>query len=291
MRSKAEFIVRGFKELEVGLNPTSRLGKQIDVYLDRKGILPQVIEPDHPLFQTAVEAQRDLNQVAFALTQLMPIVPRSELNKRLRKLVEDNVLPQDSPDRSPGRDAQCELFVGALCARAQLEPVFDESPDLRCRICDQTFGVAVKRIKAPPERFDERFKQRMREAAEQIGTSGVPGVIVTDISQSLNSTNWRVPLEFSDPGFDSAWTANMSRVTARFAAPLIDWTRGKNVRGVILLNHILRYTPTQVWRMELLGASIPLSPSNQRRRREFELFDTKFQQALCNPGDFSRGVS
>jgi len=108
----------------------------------------------------------------------------------LRRLVGDKVLPQDDPDQSPGRDAQCELFVAALCLKAGLKPVFNESPDVRCEMHNQIFGVAVKRIKAQPERFDRRFEQRMRQAARQIANSGLPGIIAADISQSLNPTNW-----------------------------------------------------------------------------------------------------
>ena|SRR5687768_16786189 len=79
MQDRATSIIRRFEELELSLNPSSRLAKQIDVYLDRKGILPEFIEPDHPLVQTAVEAYRDLNQVAFALTELRQIVPGQKL--------------------------------------------------------------------------------------------------------------------------------------------------------------------------------------------------------------------
>jgi hypothetical protein len=83
----------------------------------------------------------------------------------------------------------------------------------------------------------------------------------------------------------------MMRFKNRFEKPLLDWTRGKDVRGVILIDHFLRCPPTRVWRMELLGSSINLCPFNQRRRREFELFDTQFKYALCNPGEVPLGIS
>jgi hypothetical protein len=288
MKSIAATILREFEGLGVKLDPASRLAKQINVYLDPKGTLPQIIDPAHPLLKTAVEAHRDLNQVAFALTQLLPVVPRDEMKKQLRRLVVDNVLPQDNPERSPGRDAQCELFVAALCVRARLDPVFDESPDLRCKLANQVFGVAIKRIKAPPERFVDRFKERMREAAEQVAKSQLPGIIVTDISQSLNPTNWWVPIEFSDSKFDYAWSVEMTQLKGKFEKPLLDWTRGKNVRGVILIDHILRCPPTGAWRMELRCSSISLCPFNQRRRREFELFETQFARAISDPGSLKR---
>jgi len=276
MQKRATFIIQTFQQLEVTLNPASRLAQQVDVFLDRKQILPRFIEPDHPLFQVAIEAHRDLSQITFSLNELLPFVPRKELKTRLRRLVQDNVLPQDSPTRSPGRDAQCELFVAALCAKAQLQPVFDESPDIRCILAKQALGVAVKRIKSPPEHFDDRFEQRMREAAEQVEKSGVPGIIVTDVSQSLNPTNWRIPIQVSDSEFDAAWRAEMVRLKTRFEKPLQEWTRGRNVRGVILIDHKIRCSPMKVWQMELYSSPLNLSVVNQRRRREFELFYDHF---------------
>ena len=80
--------MRKFEEQGLASHPASWLARQIDVYLDRKRALPQNIEPDHPLFQTAVEARRDLSQIAFALTQLMPIVPSVEMKRQMHRLIE-----------------------------------------------------------------------------------------------------------------------------------------------------------------------------------------------------------
>jgi hypothetical protein len=275
--------MRTYEQFGVPLNRCSRLGKQIDVYLDEKGTLPQVLEPEHELFDTAVEANRDLNQIAFALMQLAPRIPREEMGARLRKLLVDNVLPQDDPDHSPGRDAQCELFVAGLCVKAGFEPVFNESPDIRCNLASQTIGVAVKRIKAPPERFNRRFEQRVREASRQIVNSGLPGVIVADISRSFNPTNWRVPLEVSDSKFDFAWGADTNRLIDRYTPQLLEWTRAKPVRGIILIDHVVRCHQTEGWRMELSGRSLNLCPFNERRRREFQEFDRRFMGAVCSP--------
>lgn len=106
MKERAEIIIRASHELGIPLYPSSRLGRQIAFYVDRKKVSPQFIEPDHPLHNTGVEAYRDLNQIAFAPVQLQTVVPTEELKRRLRKLDEDNVLPQNSPERSPGRRAR-----------------------------------------------------------------------------------------------------------------------------------------------------------------------------------------
>ena len=283
MKNVIELIKSRLDELGFHLNPTSRLGKQINVYVDPKGTLPQILEPNHELFQTAVEGERDLKQVAYALKHLVGFPPE-ELRKRLRLMVADAVLPQDSPQDSPGRDAQFELFVAAACVKGGLVTVFDEKPDLRCDFSGISLGVAIKRIKAPPETFENRLQQRVREAGRQIEESGIPGVIVADISQSLNPTNWRIPLEVNDARFDAAVRSNWKSFRSRFEHSLTVWTKGKPVRGIVLLDHVLRSLPNDVWRLELSFWSKCLSPHNQRRRREFERFDTCISEALMNPG-------
>jgi hypothetical protein len=286
MKEIAKTILRVFKELDVPLNPASRLFKQIDVYLDPKGILPQIIPPDHPLMPTAVEAERDLKQIGFALRQLLPIVPREEMRARLRRVVSDNVLPQDNPEQSAGRDAQCELFVAALCASARLDPVFDESPDIRCKLPGQTFGVAVKRIKSPSERFDEAFKKATRVGAGQIARSQLPGIIVADVSQSRNPTNWWVPMEVSDFQFNLAWRNAMDWFEDRFKPWLLERTRGKNVRGLILIDHIPRCLPKGEWCLELRAwpVNLWLRDHHKRRHSEFELFYTRFNSVISDGG-------
>jgi hypothetical protein len=281
----AKIILRGFEETGVKLPTTSRLARQIDAYLDPKGKLPQILEPDHALFQTAVEAKRDLPQVAFALRQLLPVIPREELKKRLNSLIDDKVLPQENPERSPGRDAQLELFVAALCMRARLDPVFDESPDIRCKLAGQSVGVAVKRIKSTPKRFAHSLKDHVRKAAAQIEKSGLPGIITADISQSLNPTNWRVPQEMSDASFDSACNARVRSFRSQFERQLPDWTEGKGVLGVIFIDSILRSHGTRGWTFELFPSSMHLCPFNARRRRLFESFDAQFRRAVLNPGE------
>src|SRR5436189_5188364 len=102
MKKRAALILAAFNDLGVRLHPSSRIAQQLDTYLDPRGILPQFIEPDHQLFPTIVEAQRDLNQIAFALGQLMPVVPKEEIKLRLYRMVQEHVLPKDNPTKSPG---------------------------------------------------------------------------------------------------------------------------------------------------------------------------------------------
>jgi hypothetical protein len=176
-------------------------------------------------------------------------------------------------------------FVAALCMRARLDPIFDESPDIRCKLAGQSVGVAVKRIKSSPKRFAHSLKDNVRKAADQIEKSGLPGIIIADISQSLNSTNWRVPQEMSDARFDSAWNARVRSFQSAYEGQLLDWTEGKGVLGVIVIDSILRSHVTRGWTFELFAFSMHLCPFNARRRRLFKSFDSQFQRAVLKPGE------
>lgn len=284
MKTVSTIILEGYKALGLELKPTSRIAIQIDSYLDKRGVLPQILEPDHPLFQTALEALRDLNQIGFSLDQLLPVCPADELARRFSKLLQDNTLPQDSPTKSPGRDAQLEVFIAALCARAGLAPVFDESPDIRCNLNGDVIGIAVKRIKSTPDRFPDRLRERVREATKQIERSKLPGIIAVDISQSLNPTNWRVPMEVSDAHFTAIFHATAARFRARFEKSLLESTAGTGVRGMVVFDHVPRCAPNGKWHFELMCWTINLCPFNQRRRREFDAFDRRFSYAVNHPG-------
>src|ERR1700759_897679 len=46
MKETAALIQMQFQKLGIPLNPTCRLARQIDAFLDRKGVLPQILEVD-----------------------------------------------------------------------------------------------------------------------------------------------------------------------------------------------------------------------------------------------------
>ena len=103
------------------------------LFFDKDGLPRGTITPADPAHDSAVEAQRDLNQVAF----IFDVIPETELANQVEKLqlvLNDPVLPQDAERASTGRDTQSELFAAAICWNAGLLPVTLDEPDVRC-IC------------------------------------------------------------------------------------------------------------------------------------------------------------
>lgn len=284
MKKLAATILSKFAELGVRVPPNSRLAVQANAYLDPKEELPEIIQPSHPIFATAVEGQRDLRQVAFILDQLWSVVPHDDLRKRLQQIIGDPVLPQDSSVKSFGRDVQCELLVAAICSRAKLDPVLNESPDVRIIIDGQTFGVAVKRIKSE-NRFEEQFTKHFRKAVQQISASRLPGIIVIDINRSLNPGNIPVGQQITVVSFDHMFGADLRQLVKSLRDDMLRRTKGTLVRGIIFLDHHVRNDKQQGWGLELGAIGTDLCPYNQHRRREFENFEARFSKAIINPGD------
>ena len=282
MKRIAARVLRELAELGVRVDPSSRIAQQANSYLDPKGILPQIIEPDHCLFQTTLEAMRDLKQIAYILQRLRDAVPQGVLAARLKRLVEDNVLPQDTRGNSFGRDVQCELFVAALCQQARLFAELHESPDVRCRIGRQTLGLAVKRIKSV-DHFEERFEQHFRKAVVQIVESRLPGIVVVDISRSGNPANWRVPPNVSSEQLYCGVGSVMDRVEVRFRQHMLHWVKGSTVHGFILLDHHVRQDAIGGWGQDLICRCYNLCPYNRSKRKCFEAFAASFGRSVQRP--------
>jgi len=87
----------------------------------REGTTPQFIPTDHPQFEIAREAVRDLLQLGFIFDELIPKYVPVDMKGRLKRVADDPALPQDNLQDSRGRDMQWELFVGAMCAKAGME--------------------------------------------------------------------------------------------------------------------------------------------------------------------------
>jgi hypothetical protein len=108
----------------------------------------QYIPRDHPKFEVALEAERDMQLLGYVFDQLNTLSPGKELLTRIRKAVKDFALPQQDRGNSAGRDAAFELFVCALCKSQSLTPVEWEEPDITCVLDRTKFGIAAKRVKS-----------------------------------------------------------------------------------------------------------------------------------------------
>lgn len=234
------------------------------------------LEPNHPQFNLALEAVRDVQMMGFVFDQFVDCEPEDVLRSLLRRAIKDSTLQEQDLENSAGRNAQCELYVGAICKKAGMSPLFIE-PDVQCTVGDIQYGIAVKRIKS-----ESQIEKHVRKASHQIENAGTPGHIVLDVSMAFNRDNQRLV------GIGDAELARAHRLTRfQFGDDYFDriktWVQGRDVRSVILIDHFVHQHPIDGWGLDSFTFFISLSPDNQRRHREFEAFRKQFIGGLATP--------
>lgn len=265
------FVVERIQQMGCDTCGHSRYGRM------RSVLSNGTIEPDHADFAIVLEALRDARLMEFALGQLEGKIPASVLRSLVQKAIQDSTLPQEDLQTSSGRDTQAELYVAAVCQKAGMSPVFDE-PDIRCTLDGgSAIGIAVKRVKS-----ESQIEKHIRKAARQIEGTGIPGHIAIDVSLVFNRENEHLI------GVGDAELTRVHRVTRKrfgddYFQRIKGWMRGRDIRSVILIDHLVRQHPVDGWGFDSLAYFIPLSPDNQRRHRDFEKFRSQFVSGLATP--------
>ena len=145
-RSRAEqalFVVDTIRALGIEPHPQSRLMQMYRVLTDAT----HIIQPNDPRFETALEAERDMQVLGFIFDHTNARRGLGDLRTRVRRLLDDSVFPQDNLGRSTGRDVQFELFIAAVCQSVGLTPVNYVEPDVTCTVDGFLMGIAAKRLK------------------------------------------------------------------------------------------------------------------------------------------------
>lgn len=266
----AQNVLQYFRDCGCKINPSSRFGHITRIL--EKGY----VSPDHPDFNIAQEAVREVQQMDFIFRELSSIQQDKTLKDKVKKLIKDSVLPEEGDEHSFGRDAQCELYVAAICQKAGLHPVLVE-PDIQCALGSIQYGIAVKRLKS-----DKQVEELVRKAVNQIEGCGLPGHIALDVSLAFNRDNQKL-INVSDRQIDRAYKQARQRFGDDYYKRFKSWARGREARSVILIDHFIRQHPENGWTLDSFKFFINLSPDNQRRTREFDQFRRTFEFGLATP--------
>jgi hypothetical protein len=171
----AAWVVEQVRALGMSPNPASRLERMRRVL--ERGLVPF----DDPQFLIALEAMREVQELAFVFGQAGGHLGAPKYLALVKDLLKDSVLPQDDRQKSPGRDAQFELYLAATCQHGGLSPVGYEEPDITCTVDGVKFGIAAKRLKSGTS---SAVREHVKKGADQIKRAGTPA--------SLPSTSpWR----------------------------------------------------------------------------------------------------
>jgi hypothetical protein len=263
----ASFVIDTIRALGIELHPQSRLMRMHHVLTKNKGM----IHPDDPDFETAVEAERDMQLLGFVFDQANASDTFGQL---VRTVVYDSVLPQDDRRQTRGRDFQFELFVAAVCQSAGLVPVEHAEPDVTCTLDGTTFGVAAKRLKS-----FSKLERRLRAAAKQIQRTNLPGVIAIDTCVALNPDNRRIITPIPDHEFGIRYKAAFDRFLAAYHLKIRDWV-GKGVLGIVFHDHQVRLHTDREWGLASMTMRLATDQDNDEDVRQFDRFASRYVNGL-----------
>lgn len=269
----AEFVIERIKALDFYVNSQSRFMKMHRVCTNSAGF----IQPNDPEYETALEAVRDLQVLAFVFEQADIHSTDDEFQRLVKNALNDSLLPQEDRNNSNGRDSQFELFVAAICQNAGMLPILREEPDVTCHAGDIKFAIAAKRIKNVA-----RLEKHVRKAANQIKKTGLPGIIVLETSLALNLNNRRLTIPIPDEIFGPLYSEAINCFVKGFYDKIQQWINKKNVRGIIIHDQQVRFQSNGDWSLEGITKFINPARKNNCRKRDFAIFRKQYKAGLPN---------
>lgn len=277
----ASFINDYIESFGLKINPSSRIGQMHRFFCSADGGPASPIGKDDPKLDQALESMRDARQLEFIFDYLNVTTDMKDLRTRLKILLKDSVLPQDDKMKSKGRDRQTEFYVYAVCSKAGLEPVFNEQPDIRVKLKNGIFGLAVKRVKS-----SSNLVENVRGAADQVQRSDLPGFTILDSSLAFNPDNDLVGKQMSDEIFHKRYDTVLRMMiygNEGDEEKMRETSRPKGVRAIIFHDHQIRLHPTHGWDLASLTMMFDTTRpncSNQRRQRELNEFWSRYKKGL-----------
>ncbi|MBW8003202.1 MAG: hypothetical protein FVQ80_14475 [Planctomycetes bacterium] len=237
----------------------------------------ELIQPDDPRFETALEAERDLQVLGFVFEQADMHPTDAEFQPLVKKALKDSLLPHEDRSKSKGRDAQFELFVAAICQKAGMHPVSCEEPDVTCHVGDIKFGIAAKRIKNVT-----RVEKHVRKAAHQIENARFPGIIVLDTCVALNRNNERITTQIPEEQFGYIYSEAINHFVDDFYDNIQDWVCRKGVRGIVIHDQQVRFQPNGEWSLVGMTKFVNPASKNNHCKRDFTMFTKQYKMGLPN---------
>lgn len=271
-----EFVLSQFALFEVAIRSGSRWWRIKSLYEANDGVPILRSNPDYDI---AVEAERDLQVMAFIFDNIGDLKTDPEFLVQLQKCVSDSSLPQEDSDQSDGRNAQFHLLNIAICKKAGMSPCFAE-PDIICDVGGRNFGIAVKRIKNL-----NKLEKRVSAARDQIKRCGFPGIIAVEVTLAVNPKNERPTLVVSDHSFMAACHDALTDFVTTKIDKYRDKLRGTEVRGIVLDVSFIAHSPALNGEPVYLNMTYGICTveNNRRRSMEFHKFKNAFDKGLYRP--------
>lgn len=247
-----------------------------DLYHSGRG----TIEPNHPDYELALEAERDMQLLGFAFDQLSQFTFSATYRGLLKRLVHDSLLPQSDRENSHGRDAAFEIHVAGVCAAAQLDPVMFEEPDVTCSFDGIKYSLAAKRLKNI-----KQLRRRIRKAGEQIDRSGSTGIIMLDLGPAFNPDNHRIR-RMPEAVFCSEYATNFNETWSELQPDVQKIISRHRVLGIIVHDYHVRQQDKE-WQLAGMTYRVTCEARPRVDQRLFNTLAMLYAYGLPNQSDAS----
>jgi hypothetical protein len=267
----ATYIIQQVRELGLNPHPSSRLMQMHRV------LNSGFIRFEDPRFPTALEAERDLQQLGFVFDQLQSHRHNPEFKALVKKALKDSVLPQDNRQESVGRNSQFHLYLAAVCQNAGLVPVGYDEPDVSCTIDGKKFGIAAKRIKSM-----DQIKGHIKKAAEQICRGKRPGIIALELSLAWNPKNVPIVSPLESQMYDTISVLQGEQLFDKYHEDIYRWVGGQHVLAVLVFDFRIRLRPNSQWGLDGMSTWLDATKDDEQAKREYKLFYDRFLTGVPN---------
>lgn len=252
----ASYVIGEMRALGMNPNRNSRLMQMHRIL--NSGYIPF----DHSEFPIALEAERDMQQLGFIFDQKGADRDNPTFMKLAADLMMDPALPQDNLERSPGRDAQFELYLAAICRNAGLLPVQHAEPDVSRVANNIVFSIAAKRIKSA-----KRVKDHVEKAADQIEKSKNPGVIALELSVAWNRKNLPIVSRLQSQSHVLIAKAQGDQFFDEHAMDIFRLVNGKGVLAVVAFAFRIRLRPDNQWGLDGMTTWLSTAEDDQGKQK------------------------
>lgn len=99
---------------------------------------------------------------------------------------------------------------------------------------------------------------------------------------TLNRDNEPITVPMSGNEFSMLYQQALTQFVDDFHDKMQEWVRGKGVRGIVIHDQQVRWQPDGEWSLVGMTPRVNTARHNQRRKREFSLFERYYVKGLPN---------
>jgi tryptophan synthase alpha subunit len=124
------------------------------------------------------------------------------------------------------------------------------------------------------------LKDRVRKAADQIATAGVPGTIALDLSMAWNRDNRPIISKVQSQMYPLIAHTRARQFFDEHKENLYRWCSDAGVLGVVVFDFSLRLRPNDQWGMDGMTMWFPTTREDEPENPDYRIFHSNFSRGI-----------